>query len=82
MSEIHNQREMEQLQSEIARLEHEKRSAALDWMTAARQYEDEIERLRAALDILQTAMTAKKPIPMPFKKAINEARAALGGDNG
>jgi len=46
MSEIHNQREIEQLQSEIARLEHEKRSAALDWMAAAGQYGDEIARLR------------------------------------
>lgn len=47
MSEIHNQREIEHLQSEVARLEHEKRSAALDWMVAAGQYEDEIARLRA-----------------------------------
>jgi hypothetical protein len=37
----------------------------------------ENERLRAALDILQAAMVAKKPIPMPFKIAINQARAAL-----
>ncbi len=50
MSEIHNQREIEQLQSEIARLEHEKRSAALDWMAAAGQYEDEIARLRSAVE--------------------------------
>lgn len=50
MSEIHNQREIEHLQSEIARLEHEKRSAALDWMAAAGQYEDEIARLRADID--------------------------------
>lgn len=35
------------------------------------------ERLRAALDILQKAMTAKTPIPMAFKKAIIEARAVL-----
>lgn len=46
MSEIHNQREIEQLQSDIVRLEHEKRSASLDWMAAAGQYEDEIARLR------------------------------------
>jgi len=46
MSEIHNQREIEYLQSEITRLEHEKRSASLDWMAAAGQYEDEIARLR------------------------------------
>ena len=39
----------------------------------------EVERLRAALGILQKAMTAKKPIPMAFKKAIIEARAALEG---
>ena len=38
---------------------------------------DEIERLRAALDILQAAMIAKKPIPMQLKIAINQARAAL-----
>ena len=38
---------------------------------------DRIEQLEAALDILQAAMTAKKPIPMAFKKAILEARAAL-----
>ena len=36
-----------------------------------------IEQLEAALDILQAAMTAKKPIPMAFKKAILEACAAL-----
>jgi predicted RNase H-like nuclease (RuvC/YqgF family) len=42
--------EIRRLLEEIARLEHEKRSAALDWMTAAKQYEDEIERLRAALE--------------------------------
>lgn len=35
--------------------------------------------LRAALDILQAAMTAKKPIPLAFKKAIIDARAALEG---
>jgi predicted HAD superfamily phosphohydrolase YqeG len=40
----------------------------------------EVERLRAVLDILQAAMTAKKPIPLVFKKAITEARAALSGD--
>ena len=38
---------------------------------------DRIEQLEDALDILQAAMTAKKPIPMAFKKAILEARAAL-----
>lgn len=37
----------------------------------------EVERKDAALNILQAAMTAKKPIPMPFKVAIIEARAAL-----
>ena len=36
-----------------------------------------IKQLEAALDILQAAMTAKKPIPMAFKKAILEARAEL-----
>jgi hypothetical protein len=44
-----------------------------------REAADEIERLRAALDILQAAMTAKKPIPLAFKKAIIEARATLEG---
>ena len=39
----------------------------------------ENDKLRAALDILAEAMTAKKPIPMAFKKAILEARAALEG---
>ena len=43
-----------------------------EWWAAAR-----IAQLEAALDILQAAMTAKKPIPMAFKKAILEARAAL-----
>ena len=38
---------------------------------------DRIAQLEDALDILQAAMTAKKPIPMAFKKAILEARAAL-----
>jgi regulator of replication initiation timing len=38
----------------------------------------ETERLREALDILQAAMVAKRPIPLPFKIAINQARAALG----
>lgn len=42
-----------------------------------REAADRIEQLEAALDILQAAMTAKKPIPMAFKKAILEARAAL-----
>ncbi len=39
-------------------------------MITGREYEAlraENERLRAALDILQAAMTAKKPIPMAFK---------------
>lgn len=35
------------------------------------------ERLREALDILQSAMVAKKPIPMPFKQAIIKAGSAL-----
>ena len=49
----------------------------MDEITALRA---EVERMRAALDILQAAMTAKKPIPLAFKKAIIEARAALSGD--
>ena len=49
-------------------------------MITGREYEAlraENEKLRAALDILQAAMTAKKPIPLALKKAIIEARAAL-----
>ena len=58
-------------------LERELRQGSLNnddyrWKAA-----DRIEQLEAALDILQAAMTAKKPIPMAFKKAILEARAAL-----
>jgi hypothetical protein len=40
---------------------------------------DEIERLWAALDILQAAMVAVNPIPMRHKRAINQARAKLQG---
>jgi hypothetical protein len=61
--------------------ENEKLAADLDgYMKAANDYMRENEKLRAALDILQAAMTAKKPIPLAFKKAIIEARAALSGD--
>ena len=40
---------------------------------------DEIERLRRALNILQAAMTAKKPIPLFYKKAIIAASVVLSG---
>jgi predicted HAD superfamily phosphohydrolase YqeG len=42
---------------------------------------DRIEQLEKAVDILQAAMVAKKPIPLRFKKAITEARAALENKN-
>lgn len=44
---------------------------------AADPRDEEIERLKIVIDILQNAMTAKLPIPMPFKKALLAAQAAL-----
>ena len=70
---------------EITALRAEVASKNEQFQQYARKMETDIdalaaqnEKLRAALDILQKAMTAKKPIPMAFKKAIIEARAALG----
>lgn len=65
--------EITTLRAEVERL---KRIAIVqEKLLRARDAEN--ERRRAALNILQAAMTAKKPIPMAFKKAILEARAAL-----
>lgn len=61
----------------------EKAAEALEIMAGIVQKQRiEIDRLRAALDILQAAMTEKKPISMRFKKAIIDARSAVGGNNG
>lgn len=65
--------EITRLTSEVERL----LSVTVVQETLIREAEAENEKLRAALDILQAAMTAKKPIPLAFKKAIIEARAAL-----
>lgn len=73
--------EIESLRAEV------EEQARLNGMGAERELalQAEVERLRIretrlreALDILQAAMVAKKPILMPFKIAINQARAALG----
>lgn len=55
----------------------------MQWVTVERmatEAADRIEALEKALDILQAAMVAKKPIPMPFKIAMNKASAALAGE--
>ena len=67
---------IEQLEAEV----HEQVQWVKDLADLQIKAEARIEQLEAALDILQAAMTAKKPIPMAFKKAILEARAALGED--
>lgn len=62
--------------AEIDRL----RSLTVVQETLIRRVEAENESLWAVIEILQAAMTAKKPIPMAFKKAIMEARAILLGE--
>ena len=67
----------------ITRLTSENEKLGRDYQSARDAHDKvlaENEKLRAVLDILQAAMTAKKPIPLAFKKAIIEARAALSGD--
>ncbi len=76
MNEIHNQREIEHLQSEIARLEADMRRAALDWLAAAEQYVNEIARLRAALKEIRDA----GPMTLDDQRW-RIALAALGGKN-
>ena len=78
------------LTAEVERLNSELTDALTDLATARqdnasfgpelKRLTAENEKLRAALDVLQAAMTAKKPIPLALKKAIIEARAALTGD--
>ncbi len=68
---------------EVARLTSENEKLGRDYQFARDAHDKvlaENEKLRAALDVLQAAMTAKKPIPLALKKAIIEARAALSGD--
>ena len=67
----------------ITRLTAENEKLGRDYQSARDAHDKvlaENEKLRAVLDILQAAMTAKKPIPLAFKKAIIEAHAALSGD--
>jgi chromosome segregation ATPase len=67
----------------ITRLTSENEKLGRDYQSARDAHDKvlaENEKLRAVLDILQAAMTAKKPIPLAFKKAIIEAHAALSGD--
>jgi hypothetical protein len=67
----------------ISRLTAEIEKLGRDYQSARDAHDKvlaENEKLRAVLDILHAAMTAKKPIPLAFKKAIIEARAALSGD--
>jgi hypothetical protein len=68
---------------EVTRLTAENEKLGRDYQSARDAHDKvlaENEKLRAVLDILQAAMTAKKPIPLAFKKAIIEARAELSGD--
>jgi hypothetical protein len=76
------------LQAEIARLQEMEMTAVVfgealverDEHLSAAQARNAV--LTEALSILQAALTAKKPIPLPFKKAILDAQAALkGGEN-
>jgi hypothetical protein len=73
--------EIERLRAENDELRfefmHGYESAKDEYRELVNTQEAEIARKDAALDILQAAMVAKKPIPMPFKIAINQARAAL-----
>lgn len=77
---LRNGEDAARLQAEVERLTRTSDAAKEcrdSWIKAGIEKDAEVERLRAALDVLQAAMTAKKPIPLAFKKAIIEARAAL-----
>lgn len=68
--------DLEEYRRDVERL----RSVTVVQETLIRRVEAENESLWAVIEILQAAMTAKKPIPMAFKKAIIEARAILLGE--
>jgi len=76
--------EIERLREELEDMHRRERSTAIQqlgnegqWCDLVAAKDDEIERLREALDILQAAMVEKKPIPMRLKKVILMARSAL-----
>ena len=76
--------EIERLREELEDMHRRERSTAIQQLGNEGQRcdlvaakDDEIERLREALDILQAAMVEKKPIPMRLKKVILMARSAL-----
>ncbi len=83
MEAVHTKAVEWQAADEIERLRNELHIAE-QWSARVYAGRDqdvaEITRLRAALDILQAAMTANKPIPLAFKRAIIDARAKLSGD--
>ena len=69
--------EIERLREELEDMHRRERSTAIQqlgnegqWCDLVAAKDDEIERLREALDILQAAMVEKKPIPMRLKKVI------------
>ena len=81
MSDIHNQREIENTQAEIDRLRQileNIQQARVSQGKAIIDANNEIERLRAALGVIVDAVTIPEAnIAIPV--AIKEARAALEG---